>query len=1351
MISTAGVVAVGVTASPASADWSPERPNDPANPATVTADALPTVQIDGVVWSQAVAGDTAYAGGNFTEARPAGTALGSGVPRANMVAYDVTTGVMTDFAPTFNGQIRAVAVSPDQQTLYVGGAFTTVNGQSRQHLAAFDVATGDLLDFAPDVNGEVQALAIGHGVIYAGGAFGGVGNQDRGNLAAFDPSGALLAWAPVVGGGDVQALALDPDGSKLAVGGSFISVNGDDDAGDGLALFDASTGEVQPLPAGQWIHNGNNTDDSDGAISALAADATSFYGAGYTYASKSAGSVEGTFAVNWDDGSLRWIADCHGDSYSVHPQGDVIYTASHSHYCENMGGVRQGAGGVGDYPYFRGVAFSETATGTATWEPDQGRYWDFSGQPTPSMLTWLPSINTGTATGQNQGAWSVAGNSDYLVMGGEFTRVNGQAQQGLVRFARADLAPQEEGPTLFNATYPLHATSTESGTVRLSWQTNQDIDNDHLTYKLQRRPAGGNSSVINARSVRAHYWNPLGMTYTDSDVTPGQQYEYRIQASDPGGLTANSTWVPVTVATTGGQSAYLDAVHSDAPTDWWGFGEAADSTNRAADFEGNRPLVLGSGVIRGTQGAVGSDTSNLGATFSGTDASVGRSWPEGVDPAAPSDDSGEAGEGLDWAPDVFTLEAWFRSTSTTGGRIVGWEAPGRNAKADRHVYLDDAGHLLFGIKPDANRVSIASPNSYNDGDWHQVAATLSPEGMKLYVDGAQVAANPDVTVGEHLSVGQWTVGGGAHVTGVQSQPTDDDFTGDIDEVAVYKQALSASDLAGHFSAAGSIAPNQAPTASFATTSIDKLAAAFDASGSNDPDGSIASYRWDFGDGTSALTTGPTTTHEYVDAGTYTVTLTVVDGDGRPSNPSVGAPITVTDPDNQAPTADFTATATAPNWLRVTLDASPSTDSDGTIKAWAWDFGNGRTSTSQTPRASYSAAGDYTVELTVTDNDGATATLSRRVTVSDSGPPVLSDPPANQAPTASFTSTQHGLTANLDASGSTDADGTVVSYAWTFGDGKTGTGVSPSHTYAGAGSYPVTLTVTDDDGASSTAYTADVTVTGPSDPPANHAPTASFTSTQDVLTANFDASGSTDADGTVVSYAWTFGDGKTGTGVSPSHTYAGAGSYPVTLTVTDDDGASSTAYTAGVTVTGPPATNEAPHASFATHLRGNVLTARSTATDPDGTIASTQWTFGDGHTSSATNATHRYTRAGRYTVTLSVTDDAGATTAATRTVTVHKAATTTTVEAAKKAHQGQRVKVAMTVRPTLGMSAAGTLKLYDKNHVLRTFKLGGSKAGVRTVTVRLELKIGTHRLRTVYSGTPTVAGSRSTIATVRILR
>jgi PKD repeat protein len=161
---------------------------------------------------------------------------------------------------------------------------------------------------------------------------------------------------------------------------------------------------------------------------------------------------------------------------------------------------------------------------------------------------------------------------------------------------------------------------------------------------------------------------------------------------------------------------------------------------------------------------------------------------------------------------------------------------------------------------------------------------------------------------------------------------------------------------------------------------------------------------------------------------------------------------------------------------------------------------------------------------------------------------LFDGSGNQPPTADFTYTTDGLTANFTDT-STDPDGTIQSWSWNFGDGGTSTAQNPSHTYTSAGTYTVTLTVTDNDGAND-GTSKSVTVSAPQNQP----PVADFTYTTDLLTVNF-TDASTDSDGTIQSWSWNFGDGNTSTQQNPSHTYAASGTYTVTLTVTDNDGAS----------------------------------------------------------------------------------------------------------------------------------------------------------------------------------------------------
>ncbi len=236
--------------------------------------------------------------------------------------------------------------------------------------------------------------------------------------------------------------------------------------------------------------------------------------------------------------------------------------------------------------------------------------------------------------------------------------------------------------------------------------------------------------------------------------------------------------------------------------------------------------------------------------------------------------------------------------------------------------------------------------------------------------------------------------------------------------------------------------------------------------------------------------------------------------------------------NQPPTAGFTSSCSA----RTCAFTSSSSDPDGTISAYSWTFGDGATAAVQNPSHTYAADGTYTVTLTVTDNQGATSSVSHTVTVTA----------ANQPPVAAFTSSCSSLACAFTST-SSDPDGTISGYSWTFGDGQTSAAQNPSHTYAAAGTYAVTLTVTDNAGATnSVSHSVTVAV-------ANQPPVAAFTRSCTGLTCTF-TSTSSDADGSISAYNWTFGDGATSAAQNPTHTYAVNGTYAVTLRVTDNQGA-----------------------------------------------------------------------------------------------------------------------------------------------------------------------------------------------------
>jgi len=262
------------------------------------------------------------------------------------------------------------------------------------------------------------------------------------------------------------------------------------------------------------------------------------------------------------------------------------------------------------------------------------------------------------------------------------------------------------------------------------------------------------------------------------------------------------------------------------------------------------------------------------------------------------------------------------------------------------------------------------------------------------------------------------------------------------------------------------------------------------------------------------------------------------------------------PNANALVAVFSASPTSgTSPLTVNFDASSSSAPDGSILTYDWIFGDGDTASGETISHTYRQPGVYTVQLAVTDDDGSMDSTSCEITVTAA---------VGTPPSAGFTATPSSgevpLAVNFNAS-AFDPDGSITSYAWSFGDGGNGTGAIVTHTYTSAGTYYPLLCVTDDDGNQDYAAQT-VRVLAP--PGANNPPTANFTASptsgEAPLAVSFNASGSSDSDGSITSYAWSFGDGGSGLGVTASHTYSSSGIYTAQLTVTDDDGATDTATT-----------------------------------------------------------------------------------------------------------------------------------------------------------------------------------------------
>ncbi len=479
------------------------------------------------------------------------------------------------------------------------------------------------------------------------------------------------------------------------------------------------------------------------------------------------------------------------------------------------------------------------------------------------------------------------------------------------------------------------------------------------------------------------------------------------------------------------------------------------------------------------------------------------------------------------------------------------------------------------------------------------------------------------------------------------------------------------------------------TAKFTFTASGR-ALSFSGATSVDPDGTITSYAWNFGDGTTGTGVAPPA-HTYLANGNYTVQLAVTDSGGATSYTS--KLINVVKPAvDLPPTVSFTESATtAPTGTPITLTISAS-DPDGTVSAIKVVWGDGTidnlAGTATTDSHAYAVAGSYSVYVNATDNAALTTKSAVATkTITDRPPTVSFTESATTAPTGT------SITLTISAS---DPDGTVTAIRVVWGDGTidnlAGTATTDSHAYAVAGTYSVYVNATDNSGSVTKSTTATKTIT-------DRPPTVSFTesattgTTATVITLTI---ASSDPDGTVSSLKVVWGDGTidtlAGTATTDSHTYTSTGAsktatFTVYVNATDNSGSVTKSSTATKTITDRPPTVSFTE-SATTGTTATVITLTIASSDPDGTVSSLKVVWGDGTidtlAGTATTDSHTYTSTGAsktatFTVYVNATDNSGSVTkssTATKTIT-DRPPTVSFTESATSVSTGQSIILTIT--------------------------------------------------------------------------
>ncbi|MEX0406579.1 PKD domain-containing protein [Aquibium sp. LZ166] len=524
------------------------------------------------------------------------------------------------------------------------------------------------------------------------------------------------------------------------------------------------------------------------------------------------------------------------------------------------------------------------------------------------------------------------------------------------------------------------------------------------------------------------------------------------------------------------------------------------------------------------------------------------------------------------------------------------------------------------------------------------APELVAEGAEVRFDGT-ASTSPSLPEGTRIARYHWTFGDGTELV---QEAGDADFGRPAHRYArfgTYTVGLTVTDSSDNpcnqASASATVAVNAPPVANAGGDR--RLTAGeihvFDAGLSRDPDGSIVSFLWDFGDGARAV--GPSVPHAFHLPGVYEVRLTVLDDTPFDTAKGIDAiEVVVEEPGNQRPTANAGGDRTVHAGEAVRFDAAASSDPDGEILSYAWDFGDGTGGDIPAIEHTYWEPGSYVATLNLRDDGprgGERAIDSATITVR----PAENRPPVAQFPSEFAATTWRPI--RFDASAADDRDGSIIAYEWDFGDGTRGAGPVVEHLYGAPGTYEGRLELLDNGlpEPARVGFDFEVIVANQANlaPQADAGPDLATVAGEEIA---LDARASRDPDGSILTHEWDFGDGNRASGIRVRHVYQFPGTYTITLTVTDDGPHEKLTATDTLTVTVAAARNQPPVADAGSEITvktGQIVPFDGTGShDPDGNVMAYAWDFGDGGTSAQAAPRHAFHDPGIFRVRLTVTDD-----------------------------------------------------------------------------------------------------------------
>ncbi len=902
-----------ITPSSSTASQDSAAPPAPNQMVSEVPSSMPPIVAGGSVRAIAAVGSKMVIGGPIT-------AVG-GQARDGIATFDATTGALTTtFNPSLNGSVTSLLPGPTADTVYVGGSFTSVNGQTARRVALLNTTTGALVPSfsSPAINAVVEDLYKVGNRLYIGGGFSKVSGQPRGGLASlnattgdFDPfldvqltirhnAGVNGAATAAVG---ASALDVSPDGSTMVVIGNFRKADALDRVQVALIDLTGASAEVRA----DWRTTGYEPACYNGAYDTYMRGVSYSPGGGFFVISTTGGgnnTLCDTIA-RWESNASgqnvqpTWVNQAGGDTlWATTVTTNAVYVGGHQRWLNNPYG--NDYAGPGSVP----------RAGLAALDPASGR-----------PLAWNPGRNPrGTAVyamlATDQGLW-IGHNTQWI---------------GNRKYRRANLAffPYAGGATLASTTTPtlpakvFVGAGDQSGTTNVLYRVNAggnalgSMDSgpdwvDDSGVGSAYRNIGSNAAAygtvptltgnVPASTPRELYsserWDPAGGEELrwDFPVAPGTPLQVRIYVANRCDCTS-----------AGGQRRFdidVDGVRRVSNLDLSGqFGHnvgtmlaynVTSDGNVDIDFGHvlENPLLNGIEIVRtdvtpspsggsltvrdfnGTTASAATPvTSNVewqntrGAFTVGDQVFIGKN--DGLLYRAPLNGGTQLGALSVVQP--YHDPAWMNIKTGSGNSTFDGANPdfygeisqiGGMFYADGRIYYNrvgSAGLRWVWFSPDSGIVDGRGFTATSSVSFANVSGMFATGGFLYYVNR---------TTGDMYRV---AFAGGV-VSGV---PT-----------LVNGPLNGGADWRGRALFLGNPAANQLPTASFSSM-CENTACTFDGSASADPDGSIATYAWNFGDGSPVTTTsGSTTQHTFPAATSYTVTLTVTDNRGGQRGTSAG--------------------------------------------------------------------------------------------------------------------------------------------------------------------------------------------------------------------------------------------------------------------------------------------------------------------------------------------------------------------------------------------------------------------------------------------------------------------------------